>query len=182
VYGEPDVCDPQFTYDRPETKAIPAIYHHHRAMINNCMVLCERETIRVFSMESEDHTADTALMAKLFEAVTGERMDEAGLDRAGERVYNLLRAIDVRNHGRSRNGKGANGGERHNDWATVEHMVGPSIPDGIPLDLARFSSVLDCYYELRGWNPANGWPTRARLEHLGLGDVADELARIGKLG
>jgi aldehyde:ferredoxin oxidoreductase len=180
VYGEPGVCDPEYTYDRPETKAIPAIYHHHRGMINNCMVLCERETIRVFSTESEDYAADTALMAKLFEAVTGVEMDEAGLDEAGERVYNLLRAIDVRNHGRSRNGEGVNGdGARHNDWATVRDMVGPSIPDGIPLDLEQFSGVLDCYYELRGWNPETGWPTRERLEALGLGDVADGLEAVG---
>jgi aldehyde:ferredoxin oxidoreductase len=41
---------------------------------------------------------------------------------------------------------------------------------------------LDCYYELRGWNPENGWPTRARLEALGLGDVADGLAEVGRLG
>jgi aldehyde:ferredoxin oxidoreductase len=177
VYGEPDACDPAYTYDRPETKAIPAMYHHHRATVNNCMVLCERETIRVFSMESEDYAADTALMAKLYEASTGEKMSEADLDVAGERVYNLLRAIDVRNHGRARNGPSS-----HSDWATVADMIGPSIPDGVPLDLERFSTVLDCYYELRGWNPENGWPTRARLETLGLQDVADELERVGKLG
>ncbi len=177
VYGEPDACDPAYTYDKPETKAIPAMYHHHRAMVNNCMVLCERETIRVFSMESEDYAADTALMAKLYQAVTGEEMSEADLDRAGERVFNLLRAIDVRNHGRARNGASS-----HSDWATVEGMVGPSIPDGVPLDLGQFSTVLDRYYELRGWNPENGWPTRPRLETLGLQDVADELERVGKLG
>jgi hypothetical protein len=102
VYGEPDACDPQFTYDRPETKALPAMYHHHRGMVNNCMVLCERETIRVFSLESDDYAADTALMAKLYEAVTGEAMDEAGLNEVGERVYNVLRAIDVRYYGRAR--------------------------------------------------------------------------------
>jgi aldehyde:ferredoxin oxidoreductase len=61
-------------------------------------------------------------------------------------------------------------------------MTYPAVNDGVALDLERFSGVLDRYYELRGWNPANGWPTRPRLEALGLGDVADELAHIGKLG
>ena len=60
----------------------------------------------------------------------------------------------------------------------MRDMVGPSIPDGIPLDLAQFSAVLDRYYELRGWNPETGWPTRARLEALGLGDVADDVALL----
>ena len=104
-------------------------------------------------------------------------MSEADLDRAGERVFNLLRAIDVRNYGRARHGSTS-----HNDWATVEGMVGPSLPDGIPLDLEQFSRVLDRYYEMRGWNPENGWPTRERLEALGLGDVADGLEQVGKLG
>jgi aldehyde:ferredoxin oxidoreductase len=184
VYGEPDACDPAYTYDRPETKIVPAMYHHHRGMINNCMVLCERETIRVFSLESEDYAADTALMAKLYEAATGEAMSEVDLDRVGERVFNLLRAIDVRNHGRVRNGHAQTraAASRHNDWATVESLVGPSLPDGIPLDLERFGQVLDRYYEMRGWNPETGWPTRERLERLGLGDVADGLERVGKLG
>jgi aldehyde:ferredoxin oxidoreductase len=172
VYGEPDVCDPSFTYDRPETKIVPAIYHHNRGMAVNCMVLCEREHIRVFSMQSEDYAADTALMAHLFSACTGHEMSEADLDQAGDRVFSLLRAIDVRNHDRS----------RHVDWATAESLAGPSIPDGVSLDLGRFGEMLDRYYELRGWNPETGWPTRGHLEGLGLGDVSSGLARIGKLG
>ena len=138
-------------------------------MVNNCMVLCEREVIRVFDLQREDRAADTALMAHLYEAVTGEPID---LDQAGERVFTLLRAIDVRNHDRT----------RAIDWSTVENLVGPMRPSNVPLDLERFSQVLDRYYELRGWNPENGWPTRARLERLGLGDVADGLEGVGRLG
>ncbi len=78
----------------------------------------------------------------------------------------------MRNHDRSRDV----------DWTTAESLSGPSRPSGVPLDLERFSAVLDRYYELRGWNPANGWPTRERLERLGLGDVADGLEAAGKLG
>jgi aldehyde:ferredoxin oxidoreductase len=172
VYGEPDACNPAYTYDKPETKVIPAIYHHDRGMVNNCMVLCERETIRVFDLQREGHAADTALMAKLYEAVTGETMSESDLDVAGERVFALLRAIDVRNHDRS----------RAIDSSTVENLAGPLRPSGIPLDLEQFSAVLDRYYEMRGWNPENGWPTRERLERLGLGDVADGLEGAGRLG
>jgi aldehyde:ferredoxin oxidoreductase len=38
------------------------------------------------------------------------------------------------------------------------------------------------YYQLEGWDPATGWPTRSALEGLGLGYVADELEAHGKLG
>jgi aldehyde:ferredoxin oxidoreductase len=50
-----------------------------------------------------------------------------------------------------------------------------------PIDKAKFEMLKDRYYELRGWDVKTGWPTRARLEKLGLKDVADELASIGRL-
>jgi len=40
--------------------------------------------------------------------------------------------------------------------------------------------MLDEYYEYRGCS-ADGLPTRKRLEEIGLRDVADDLARHGKL-
>jgi aldehyde:ferredoxin oxidoreductase len=47
-------------------------------------------------------------------------------------------------------------------------------------DKAKFEALKDRYHELRGWDVKTGWPTRAKLEELGLNDVADELASIGK--
>lgn len=38
--------------------------------------------------------------------------------------------------------------------------------------------MLDEYYELRQWDKETGWPTRAKLEELGLKDAADELDKI----
>ena len=172
VYGNPDVCMPNYTYDAPETKAIPAIFHHNRGMIVESLVLCDREHTRVFSMESPDKAADTALMSKLFSACTGYETSEEELDRAGERVFNLLRAVDIRNYGRS----------RETDDLTAQSLTHPAFTDGVMLDLEKFAPMQDKYYELRGWNPANGFPTRERLEALGLSGVADELEAIGKLG
>jgi len=172
VYGEAEAANPAYTYDRPETKAIPAIYHHDQAMLVESLILCDKEHPRVFSMESADYSADTALPARLYAACTGESADEADLARAGERVFNLLRAIDIRNHGRSR---------AEDEW-TAQCLTHPAFTDGVCLDLERFWPMLDRYYELRGWNPANGWPTRERLAALGLGDVANGLEAIGRLG
>ena len=45
------------------------------------------------------------------------------------------------------------------------------------LDREKFLTLLDKYYELSGWDLASGCPTRAKLEELGLGDVAHELER-----
>ena len=172
VYGTPDVCDPTPTYDKPEARALPAIFHHNRGMLVESLVLCDREHTRVFSMQTEDRKADTALMAKLYSACTGHETSEQELDRGGERVFNLLRAIDIRNHDRS----------RETDEAVAKSLTFPAFTDGVVLDLEKFRPMLDRYYELRGWNPANGWPTRAKLEALDLGDIANGLQAVGKLG
>lgn len=37
-------------------------------------------------------------------------------------------------------------------------------------------------YEAQGWDASSGWPTRATLEGLDLGFVADKLQAAGKLG
>jgi len=165
VYGNPDICDPKYEYEPPELKAIPAIWHSHRAMILDSLVLCDREHTRVFSSLSEDGAADTAMMAKLFSTSTGYDVSEEELDRAGERIWNQFRAIDVRNFGRN----------RAIDITTIDGFMYPGKDDGVMLDREKFLKLLDKYYELSGWNLTNGCPTRAKLEELGIGDVADEL-------
>jgi len=37
----------------------------------------------------------------------------------------------------------------------------------------------DEYYSLRGWDVATGLQTHAKLEELGLGDIADDLEQRG---
>jgi aldehyde:ferredoxin oxidoreductase len=172
VYGNPDVGDPAFDYDPPEAKAIPAIWHHNRGMIIDSLILCDYENTRVFSMLSEDGAADTAQMSKLFSACTGIDTSEQELDRAGERIFNLLRCIDIRDYDR----------DRKIDEQTIDGFMYPGKDDGVMMDRSKFLKLLDKYYELRGWNRRTGWPTRAKLEELGLKEVADELESAGKLG
>jgi len=50
------------------------------------------------------------------------------------------------------------------------------------LDRDKFDEFKTRFYELQGWDTDTGYPTRAALEPLGLGYVADELEKNGKLG
>jgi len=50
------------------------------------------------------------------------------------------------------------------------------------LDREKFDEFKTRFYRLQGWDTATGYPTRAALEPLGLGYVADELKKDGKLG
>jgi hypothetical protein len=171
VYGHPDVCDDRYTYDPPELKALPALWHSHRGMLVNSLVLCDREHSRVFGTTSEDGKADTGLMARLFSACTGVETSETDLNRAGERIWNLLRAIDVRYFAR----------DRAIDESTLDGFMYPGKDDGVMLDRERFGTLLDKYYELSGWNATNGWPTRDRLAELGLNQIADDMQLAGTL-
>jgi aldehyde:ferredoxin oxidoreductase len=172
VYGNPDILNPAFEYDPPELKVIPAMWHSHRGMVVDSLILCDYENTRVFSMLSEDGAADTALMSRLFSACTGYDVSEEELDSAGERIWNQLRSIDVRNFGRNRS----------IDESTIDGFMYPGKDDDVMLDREKFLKLLGKYYELSGWDLATGRPTRAKLEELGITDVADELEAARTLG
>jgi aldehyde:ferredoxin oxidoreductase len=117
--------------------------------------------------------------SKLLSAVTGLDMDVDKLAKAGERIWNLRRAIMVKRENRT----------RENDTLNEPYFkkaikcyggTATGLVNG-PIDKAKFEALKDRYYDLRGWDVKTGWPTRTKLEELGLKDVADELVGMGKL-
>ena len=117
--------------------------------------------------------------SRLLSAVTGLGMDVDKIAKAGERIWNLRRAIMVKRENRTREDDTLN--EPYFKKAITCHMgIATGLVNG-PIDKAKFEALKDRYYELRGWDVNTGWPTRDKLEELGLKDIADELASIGKL-
>lgn len=110
-------------------------------------------------------------LAEMYSAVTGNDMSADQVMTTGERITNLERAFNVRE------------GLTREDDALPKRFLEEPIKDGpskgqvVNLDL-----MLDEYYEARGWDLASGFPTRQKLEGLGLKAVADELDRMGLLG
>jgi aldehyde:ferredoxin oxidoreductase len=47
---------------------------------------------------------------------------------------------------------------------------------GAVVDRSEFEKMKTEYYQHRGWDAASGLPTKAKLEELGLKDVAADLA------
>ena len=109
---------------------------------------------------------------KAFAAVTGiERTpDELMLD--GERICNLEKAINSRL-----------GLRRAHDTVCERWMWEPNNEGMYAGKVAAdmFETVLDEYYEWRGWERESGLQTEAKLAQLGLGDVAEVLAADGAL-
>ncbi len=168
-----------------EAKAWPAVLHGHRSVMKDCLTLCDQVYPRIYSTKTPDHVAraDNGMPGPSFEyhmfrLATGMDIREDEFEAMAERVFNLERALQVRNWGRSR----AVDEQVVPHFDRIENWVNPFIGRGVGLDRERFARLMDEYYTLRGWDPASGRPTRSRLECLGLGDVADDLARRGLLG
>jgi len=106
-------------------------------------------------------------MVKLVRFVTGwENVSYEELQRVGERRLNMMRAFNARE-----------GIDRKND-VLPKKLFKPlkgGVSDGWKLDREEVESALDKYFEFCGWDVKTGVPTRARLEQLDLGWVADQL-------
>jgi benzoyl-CoA reductase subunit BamB len=98
---------------------------------------------------------------KFISAALGIEMDEAGLKEVYKRTRNLMRAINIRR------------GLRRADEKPPEDHWKKRFPE-------LETKLLDAYYKFKGWNN-EGVPTKATLQNLGLGDVADDLIRRGLL-
>jgi aldehyde:ferredoxin oxidoreductase len=113
--------------------------------------------------------------SKVLSAVTGIDYDVKKLWEAGERIWNLRRAIMVLRENRLR---------QDDDISHVwfERTVGGAESLAAPLERTQWDLLITRYYALRGWDAKNGWPTRAKLEALGMKNIADDLQAAGKLG
>jgi len=105
-------------------------------------------------------------LTDFFKAVHGFNFKTKELLALGERVYNLERAFNARE-----------GFARKDDTLPPRVLKepirnGPS--QGSVITPQELDRMLDDYYAARGWS-AEGKPTRAKLEELGLKDVADDL-------
>jgi aldehyde:ferredoxin oxidoreductase len=170
-------------------KARAGVKIQNRQHAKDSLVLCDFAFPLYDDASTEDHVGDPALESRLFSAVTGRQMDEAMLDQAGERIFNLYRAILLR--------EGRNG--REDDYLPESQFVereepvydafGLFNPDlylpgagdavisvkGKALIREGFEQMKNEYYELRGWDVQTGFFTKKKLEELDLSDFIETL-------
>jgi aldehyde:ferredoxin oxidoreductase len=104
-------------------------------------------------------------MAKYYTLATGIPITAAELKKAGERIENLARLINIR--------EGI--GTREHDTLPYKIMNVPlpdRIANGAVVGKEEFQLGLDDYYEVRGWTN-EGIPTIEKLDELGLQEFAD---------
>ncbi len=163
-------------------KALAAKKIQNRTYVKDALGLCDFVWPITYSYNTPDHVGDPDLEAKIFSAVTGLASEE--LDRYAERIFNLQRAILLREGWKAPEGDyplEVNFTEplRTNPHGESWMVPGPDEETvdtaGKTLDRDKFTSMLQEYYRLRGWDEKTGLPRAETLAALGLADVAASL-------
>jgi aldehyde:ferredoxin oxidoreductase len=161
-----------------EEAALVTAWVQENQCLKNSLTICEYWT-DLTNFYSPPEMDLRIFESRLFSAVTGVPMDAERLAKAGERIWNLRRAVMVRRENRTREDDTLN--KPYFEKAITCHGGTARGGQYGPIDRVQFEKLKDKYYELRGWDVMTGWPTRAKLEELDLKDVADKLASFGKL-
>ncbi len=169
-----------------EGKALAAKSIQDREEAKECLILCDLSWPITFVKHPEDHIGDPSLESKLLSAITGMEVDEDGLYKIGERVFNLRRAILI--------GEGWRDELPDFDFSTPQKSTLAN-PDcivlgkkgevlsmkGNVLDREKFEELKKEYYKLRGWDANTGLQTKSKLSELGLDEITPVLEAKGLL-
>ena len=100
------------------------------------------------------------LAKEAFVTATGIPINTEELYQSGERVYNIEKLFNLRE-----------GIGRKQDYPPprfFEEEVSDGPAKGKKLNREEYDSLLEEYYEFRGWDKTSGKPTAAKLRALGL--------------
>ncbi|ACB85845.1 aldehyde ferredoxin oxidoreductase [Natranaerobius thermophilus] len=181
IVGSKDAIDPPADYTPVnEYKAKYAKWSIIRNLLHDSLTLCNWMWPMHASPRKEwDYRGDTALEAKFLSVATGEEYTEEELDRLGERMFTLHRALTV---------KQMDTADMRNEHDVISDWVFDMDPDMEPfeegtikMDRDDMQKALTLFYKEMGWDEETGAPTRECLEELDLGYVADELEEQGLL-
>ncbi len=166
-----------------EGKALCAkIIQDREAMIQS-MIFCGWMWPIMVVKGSDDHAGDPALESRVFSAVTGRKVSEEEFYGVGERIFNLERAIWIREGHKGRESDSLPDFYFTNPLETYVVNRECLVPGkngevttrkGTVLDRKEFEKMKDEYYQLRGWDVASGLQTNAKLRELGLGEIIED--------
>jgi aldehyde:ferredoxin oxidoreductase len=177
-----------YDFSTYEGKAIAAKRIQDKVHAEECLILCAFFYPVRSLQHTETHEGDPTIESRLYSAVTGNETDEEGLNRIGERAFNLQRAILAREDPRGRwvdeipefNFTEPIESETLNTELLVPGKGGePITKKGTVVDREKFAEMLREYYGLRGWDVESGLQTKQNLSDLGLPDIVEDLAGRG---
>lgn len=98
------------------------------------------------------------ILAQVYKAVTGWDMEPEQIMQSAERVWNLIRLFNLRE------------GEKTVDSKFPRRFY-QEAQSGKVVDEAMVDSLMQSYYQVRGWNSETGRPMEQTLDALGLSDL-----------
>ena len=154
----------EFDRTKPERQAFFAVKTQNFTAMNDSLTQCRFASERGYGgMINDNYT-------KMINSVTGWNLPLAEVEKTGERIYNLERAFNCRE-----------GIRRHDDTIpsrTLNQPIPAGPSKGMYTPLTEFETMLNEYYQLRGWDE-NGIPTTAKLKDLGLDEIGRDLIVTG---
>lgn len=175
IWGSPDAVDGVGAYTPMNPyKARRARWSLVRKELHDSLGLCNWMGPWVASpLKARGYRGDDSLESKLYSLATGREIDREGLDRVGERIFTLHRALTMRDMGQ------LDMREQH-DRMPAWIFEGPSdappfSPGAIHMDRADMTRAMDLFYEVMGWDRATGAPTRETYARLGMSAVGQAL-------
>jgi aldehyde:ferredoxin oxidoreductase len=153
------------------------------------LILCDFVWPVFDDTSTAEHVGDPSLERQLFSAVTGKEIHEVEWEHTAERIFNLNRAILLREGRKGRVDDclpDTQFIERVEPIADVFGMHNPELllpgagdviisRKGKALDREQFEKMKDEYYELRGWDKQTGLLTKDKLMELDLPEVIEKL-------
>lgn len=160
-----------------EGKALAAKKIQDREYAKESFILCDMLwPVYGFDYVKENGGGPT-LESKVISAILGKNMNEEDLCLLGERIFNLQRAIFLREGHKGRDDDIIPEfyfsiplkSEAHNPDCLVPGKNGEVISrKGQVVDREKFEEIKEEYYRLRGWDVKTGIPTREKMTALGL--------------
>ncbi|MHB8104490.1 MAG: aldehyde ferredoxin oxidoreductase N-terminal domain-containing protein [Dehalococcoidales bacterium] len=175
-----------------EGKALAAKKVQDRVYAKESLVICDLHWTMTQVGRALGTAKNTVTEAQIYSAITGSNIDDAEFASMGERIFNLQRAILLRQGWAGRKDDKIldyffteplkKGEFFFSDNGVLPGKNGEIISRvGAVVEKDKFEQMKTEYYGLRGWDAASGLPTKAKLEELQLKDVAADLAGRGLL-
>lgn len=164
-----------------EGKALAATRIQDYGYFKESLIICDLAWPIYQVCYMDDVIGFSTLESQIVTAITGRTFNEEELMKTGERIFNLQRAIHLRE------GWGGRQGDIILDHFFKEPLeslyftpecIAPGeeyrqvSKKGEILKRIDFENLKDDYYAMRGWDVKSGLQTKAKLEELGLKDIA----------
>jgi len=158
--SEIGLTDPQPNKVLNEAKVRFALLTEHAYSCLDTVNMCQ------FVFGPAWHLYGMKQLVETVQAITGWEVTLDELMRLGERRLNMLRSFNARE-----------GIDRRQDVLPkkLKKALSGGKSDGLFVTEEELEQAKDWYYAMAGWDVPTGTPTRAKLEELGIGWVADDM-------